>query len=105
MTEDDTATRLIDMRQNFGDTYAEVRAWKVPPSDRYPEGVRYSMQYGTIDGGLIFRYDNFPDHPDAAKHHKHIGDERAEDIDFPGLHDLFQQFKSEVNDHENGHWK
>ncbi|MFC6907251.1 toxin-antitoxin system TumE family protein [Halalkalicoccus tibetensis] len=105
MPEDDDATLLLETRQNFGDTYAEVRAWDVPPSERYPDGVHYSMQYGTTDGSLIFRYDNFPDHPGAAEHHKHIGESRVEDIDFPGVLDLYRRFKAEVNDHENGQWK
>lgn len=105
MAEDDDTTLLIETRQNFGATYAEVRAWDVPPSERYPDGVRYSMQYGTIDGSLIFRYDNFPDHPGAALHHKHTSDSRVEDIEFPGVLALFRRFKQEVNDHENGQWK
>lgn len=28
---------VLNVRQDFGDTYADVRAWRVPESDRYPE--------------------------------------------------------------------
>jgi hypothetical protein len=104
MTRDE-ATIILETRQNFGTTYAEVVAWSVPSSDRYPGGVRYSMQYGTVDGETIIRYDNFPDHPGAAQHHKHIGETRVKNVDFEGVLPLFRQFKEEVNTHENGQWK
>jgi hypothetical protein len=42
-----------------------------------PEGLKYSMQYGTTDGETIIRYDNSPDHPNAAHHHKHRSDTRS----------------------------
>lgn len=41
--DDDGAALLIDVTKDFGKTYAEVQAWTVPPSDRYPDGVKYSM--------------------------------------------------------------
>lgn len=100
---DESADPLIQQTKDFGDTYAEVRAWAVPPSDRYPEGLKYSMQYGTTDGETIVRYDNFPDHPDAAYHHKHLADGGVEDIDFPGLEALYDRFKQEVRNYGE-HW-
>lgn len=98
MAADDSATLRLRERENFGDRYVEVRAWSVPESERYPDGVKYSFQYGTHDGRTLVRYDNFPDHPEAAHHHKHtpMG---VEDADFDGLRPLYQQFKTEVNDH------
>ena len=51
------------------------------------------MQYGHIDGGTIIRYDNFPDHPGASRHHKHTEDRSVESVEFPGLLPLYQQFK------------
>lgn len=101
MAEDD-AVLVLEDDQDFGDTYVEVRAWWVPTSDRYPDGVRYSMQYGTEDGETIVRYDNFPDHPGAAHHHKHTP-EGVEDVDFPGVEPLYDRFKREVNEHGE-HW-
>ncbi|QRV14232.1 hypothetical protein JMJ58_14950 [Haloterrigena salifodinae] len=100
MAGDEPATLLFRERENFGDRYAEVRAWDVPDSDRYPDGVKYSLQYGTLDGETIIRYDNFPDHPGSAHHHKHTRD-GVENVDFDGVHPLYKQFKNEVN--EYGH--
>lgn len=100
---DGGADLVIEVTKDFGETYAEVRAWTVPPSDRYPDGVKYSMQYGTCDGDTIVRYDNFPDHPDAAPHHKHLPDDDVEDVDFTGLEALYDRFKREVQNHGE-HW-
>ena len=72
---------LLRERENVGDRYAEVRAWDVPESDRYPDGVKYSLQYGTLEGETLIRYDNVPDHPGAAHHHKHTRDGDAEDVE------------------------
>lgn len=102
--DDGNTTELLSTQQTFGNIYAEATAWEVPPSDRYPDGVKYSMQYGTTDGDTIFRYDNFPDHPGAPRHHKHIGDETVEPVEYTSLFEVFRQFKEEVNNHENGHW-
>lgn len=96
---DDGAERIIDVTKDFGETYAEIRAWAVPPSDRYPNGVKYSMQYGTTDGETIVRYDNFPDHPGAAHHHRHLPNGEVEDVPFADLETLYERFKAEVRDH------
>lgn len=102
MADDDAgAAKVLDVTHDFGDRYAEVTAWNIPESDRYPEGVKYAIQYGNAAGETIIRYDNFPDHPDAAHHHKHTSDGTVEDIAFEGLRPLFEQFKPEVN--EYGH--
>ncbi len=61
------------------------------------------MQYGTTDGETIIRYDNFPDHPDAAQHHKHLSNGDVEDIEFTGLEPLYDRFKQEVRTHGE-HW-
>ena len=98
MAGDDTATLVLRERENFGDRFAAVRAWSVPTSERYPEGVKYSFQYGTVDGETVVRYDNFPDHPDATTHHKHTPD-GVESVDFEGIRALYHRFKAEVNDH------
>jgi hypothetical protein len=99
MAEDESATLIFRERKNFGERYAEVRAWDVPESDHYPDGVKYSLQYGTLDGETLIRYNNFPDHPGAAAHHKHTRVGSVEDINYDGIRDLYQQFKKEVNDH------
>ena len=96
---DDGGVKILDVTRDFGDRYAEVIAWDVPQSDRYPDGVKYSMQYGNAAGETIVRYDNVPDHPDAAHHHKHTAEGAVRDVEFAGLGPLFERFKSEVNDH------
>lgn len=100
---DDDAVKVLDKEERFPETgtYVEVTAYRVPTSDRYPEGIKYSMQYGYDDGDIIFRYDNFPDHPDAAIHHRHNSDGTVSDVAFEGLWPLYQRFKNEVSEHEN----
>ncbi|MDG5777644.1 DUF6516 family protein [Haloarculaceae archaeon H-GB2-1] len=104
MTGEEDVEKVIDVTHDFGDRFVEVTAWQVPESDRYPEGIKYSMQYGNAAGETILRYDNFPDHPDAAHHHKHVADGAVEDVDFEGLRQLFEDFKDEVNAHGDT-WK
>ncbi|WEL16787.1 Uncharacterized protein SVXHr_0608 [Halorhabdus sp. SVX81] len=99
MPGDDLAQPVIEVTKDFGDRYAEINAYRVPESDRYPEEIKYSMQYGNAAGETILRYDNFPDHPDTARHHKHTADGSVDDVEFNGLESLFQQFKSEVIEH------
>ena len=92
---------VLDHRRDFGDRYAEVQAWVVPDSDRYPDGIKYSMQYGTAAGETILRYDNFPDHPDAARHHKHTAGGDVRYVEFEGIRALFQRFKDEVRSYDH----
>jgi hypothetical protein len=99
MGGNDEATLVLDVTKDFGDRYAEVVAYTVPESDRYPEGIKYSMQYGNIAGETLIRYDNYPDHPGAAHHHKHTADGAVEDVEFASLRDLYDRFKSEVRNH------
>ena len=106
MTGDDEVTPVLDVRERFpaNGTYAQASAHRVPRSDRYPDGVKYSMQYGRTDAhdgddGTIIRYDNFPDHPDAPRHHKHTEEGAIEPVDFDGLLPLFRDFKQEVQDY------
>lgn len=95
---DDGARELVSHTEDFGGRYVEVVVWEVPVSERYPDGLKYSMQYGTVGGETIIRYDNFPDHPDATHHHKHTRGS-VKDVDFEGLGPLLETFKDEVNAH------
>jgi hypothetical protein len=61
--------------------------------------VKYAMQYGRGDGTTELRDDNFPDHPDAARHHEHTEDGNVECVEFPGLEALYRRCKREVRDH------
>ncbi len=99
MGRDGDAVELLAVTKDFGDRYAEVTVWDVPVSERYPDGIKYSMQYGNVAGETIIRYDNFPDHPNAAHHHKHTPNGDVIDVGFEGLHALYEQFKTEVTEH------
>lgn len=94
----DEAEEVLSETHDFGERYVEVKAWLVPESNRYPEGIKYTMQFGTTDGETIVRYDNFPDHPGVDRHHKHVESGRVKNVEFDGLPDLYRQFKSEVSD-------
>lgn len=57
------------------------------------------MQYGNVAGETIVRYDNFPDHPGAAHHHRHTPEGAVEDVEFDSLRDLYDRFRREVRQH------
>ena len=108
MAEDDV-TKVVDNRERFpaAGTYVQESVTLVPASDRYPDGVKYSFQYGRddddADDNTIIRYDNFPDHPDAPRHHKHTESGEIEPVEFEGYRALRDRFKAEVNEHGT-HW-
>lgn len=97
---EDEAIRILDTTERFPTgTYVDVDAYRVPISNRYPEGIKYSFQYGDPERGTIIRYDNFPDHPNAPTHHKHTDDGRVVAVDFDGVLSLYDRFKQEVQNH------
>lgn len=76
----------------------EMVAWTVPPSDDYPEGVKYSFQYMNADNDTLLRFDNAPYHTDVTHHHRHTSDGEIEPLDYASLRDLAEQFLNEVNE-------
>lgn len=98
MTSDrERPTVLVDERRIVDDRYViRVRILAVPRSEDYPEGVKYSMHYGTLDGDTILRYDNA-----HGRHERHRGTER-EDIEFPGFETLYRRFSREIDTRETG---
>lgn len=86
MPEDRPAV-LVDEREVVDETYVKrIRVLAVPRSEKFPEGVKYRMHFGTIDGETILRFDN-----SHGRHERHAGDAVAE-IDFPGIEPLYRRF-------------
>lgn len=101
MTDEGNDTELIiDERIDFpeSDRLVSVTVRLVPESSTYPQGVKYSMHYGTYDGEVIVRYDNA--HPETQGHERHTPD-GTEEIEFPGWQALLERFKMEVKNHED----
>jgi len=71
------AKRIIDERDkktdgNGREYVIEAVAFKVPESEAFPSGLKYSFHANYLDEEkLILRYDNANDFH-AAKHHKHM---------------------------------
>lgn len=52
----------------------EITIWKVPESEKQPEGISYTMAY-IRNGERIIGYDNFEGHIfESSSHHKRIKD-------------------------------
>lgn len=83
-----------------GGTRIEVLAWKVPESEKFPEGIKYKFQaYDVETKETILRYDNHNKHA-GSRHHKHIGENKTEKIEFNGVKEAYQKFVEEVKEHE-----
>lgn len=87
---DRDAVLLVDRRHNFGETFARVRALAVPSTDRYPDGVKYSMHYGFRDGDTTAVAND---------------DGTIEPVDFPGVRTLAERFKREVSETYDEPWE
>lgn len=81
---------LFGETQYEGNRIIRRKAMSVPQSQKYPEGVKYRFHYGTLDGETLLRYDN-----SHSVHEKHEG-ENTEEIDYPGLAELYRRFINEV---------
>jgi len=76
----------------------EIKVWKVPEDDCYPEGYKYSLVFalydeksGTFDGDFL-RYDNHR----CEGHHKHVKGKRFT-YNFRGLEELLSDFEKDLN--------
>jgi hypothetical protein len=62
----------------------------------FPSGYRYALHYGYTDGrGTILRYDNENETP--GRHERHTP-EGVEQIEFPGMLTLREQFMTEIEE-------
>jgi hypothetical protein len=62
-------------------------------NEAYPSGWKYSLHFGTLDGETLLRYDNA--HERTKGHERHTG-EGVETIEFPGMEQLYDRFRSEI---------
>ncbi|MEF8826353.1 MAG: DUF6516 family protein [Halapricum sp.] len=76
----------------------EMVAWKVPESEDFPQGLKYSFQYMDADGNTLLRYDNSPYHLDVGRHHRHTSEDEITELAFEGLPDLIEAFQNEVTE-------
>ncbi len=64
----------------------EMKVWEVTPSEKSPDGVKYSLYW--VNGEKVFvGYDNH--HPKG--HHRHYG-EREESYEFTTIENLIRDF-------------
>lgn len=90
---EDRSTVLIDEREVIDGAYVKrIKVIAVPNSQQFPEGIKYRMHYGTLDGETILRYDN-----SHGVHERHEAGETTE-IDFPGYEALYRLFTREIED-------
>lgn len=64
----------------------EMKIWRVPSSDKHPEGVKYSL-YCVKGTKVLVGYDNH--HPKG--HHRHYG-EKQESYEFTTIENLINDF-------------
>lgn len=100
--DEDRTEVVVDTRVDFPNTgrVMSVTVRLVPPSEQFPDGVKYSMHYGDYDGSTVVRYDNA--HGATKGHERHTGDD-VEEIEFPGWRELLARFRTEVLEHERGY--
>jgi len=83
---------IEETKRHFPDgAVLRVRVLSVPESEKFPDGVKYRLHYGTVDGTTLIRYDNA--HGD---HERHTPDGLDDDYDFPGYDELQDRFWSAV---------
>lgn len=91
----DKETRILedtDFRPGDG-TVVRVKILAVPESEKFEDGVKYRLHYGTEAGDTIVRYDN-----SHGVHERHTADGVDETYEFPGYEAIQDRFWREVND-------
>lgn len=71
----------------------ELKAWKVPVTDKYPDGIRYRLVYvDPRSKQVLVLFDNH--YPKG--HHVHIGD-REKGYEYTGTRKLLKDFRQTVD--------
>jgi hypothetical protein len=95
--EDDVEVVRDYRREDSRGRLVRVKVLRVPESEKFPEGIKYRLHYGTRDGETILRYDN-----SHGFHERHDGDETAL-IDFPGIATLYRRFRRRITTTDDDH--
>jgi hypothetical protein len=91
MAPDDVRV-LEDTERRFADgTVLRVRVLAVPESEKFPDGVKYRLHYGTDEGETLVRYDN-----SHGVHERHMPEGIGEDYEFPGYEAVQKRFWDDV---------
>lgn len=92
MAPTDDVVVLEDETFRPGDgTVVRIRILSVPESDKFEDGVKYRLHYGTTDGDTIVRYDN-----SHGVHERHTEEGLDEEYEFPGYETVLDRFYAEV---------
>jgi len=92
MAPADDVRVIEDTKRYFPDgTVLRVRVLAVNESEKFADGVKYRLHYGTEDGTTLVRYDN--SHGD---HDRHTPDGRDPDYEFPGYDAVQERFWADV---------
>jgi hypothetical protein len=96
----DDVTVLRDEIEAYDDgTVARVRVLRVPTSDRFKEGIKYTFHYGEAGAEHpIIRFDNH-----HGVHELHVADATYK-IDFPGLQQLYRAWRAALPSEKRPDW-
>jgi hypothetical protein len=87
MAPDDVRV-VEDTERRFEDGgVLRVRVLSVPQSEKFPDGVKYRLHYGTDADETVIRYDNSHGH-----HERHTAEGLDEDYEFPGYNAVQRRF-------------
>ena len=96
MAPDDVRV-LEDTERRFDDhTVLRVRVLSVPESEKFPDGVKYRLHYGTEAGETLVRYDN-----SHGYHERHTATGLDESYEFSGYGAVQRRFWNEVEQARN----
>lgn len=97
MAPDDDVRVVEDTKRYFADgTVLRVRVLSVPPSEKFPDGIKYRLHFGTDDGTTIIRYDN-----SHGEHERHTRAGLDADYEFPGYDAVQERFWEDVAQFRN----
>ena len=92
MAPDGGVRVLEDTERRFEDgTVLRVRVLAVPNSEKFSDGVKYRLHYGTEAGKTLIRYDN-----SHGVDERHTPNGIDEDYEFPGYDAVQERFWDEV---------